>query len=418
LPQSAPPASLLVPLEALSDCQGTKDDLVTFTRRDDSVIVAWTDRDMPHVRTYAVSDVPAMATLPDLPATFVDGGTELMPALAAATETCDSASSRYALGCIQLRGARGEIVATDGRQVLRHAGFTLGFVEELLVPASKLFAHRELQAESAAIGKSADHVVIRVGNWTFWLPVEKEHRFPRVDDIIPSPQSASTQVAFAQSDLRFLAEHVARLPADENCNLPVTLDLNGDVAIRGCNADKSNITELVLSCSHREGHEVRLATNRKYLERAAKLGFDRLFVYGARQPVLCYDEHRSYVWALLEPSDVVERTAKTLRIPSPTHSSASPGRPSRTAVAKNIPINRIATTMQSSELRKKRAAPAEGNSGQGASTPIDQALLLRGELRALLAKTNGLVRSLKQQRRQERLVRTTLANLKQLQTAG
>jgi hypothetical protein len=415
--QAATPASLVVPLEAFSDCQGTRADLVTFTRRDASVVVEWTDRGMPHVRTYAVPDVPLEMAPTDLPAPFTEAGVELLPALAAATDTCDAASSRYALGCIQLRGARGDIVATDGRQVLRQAGFTLGFAEELLVPSSKLFASRELQGEPAAIGKSADHVVIRVGNWTYWLPIEKEQRFPRVDDIIPSVQSASTQVSFTSSDLRFLAEHVARLPADENGNLPVTLDLNGDVAIRGCNMDKSSITELVLSNSRREGDEVRLVTNRKYLERAAKLGFNRLYVYGTRQPVLCHDDRRSYVWALLEPGDAVERTANSLRILSPPNHSAPPGRPSRTAAAKNIPFNRIAVPMQTNERRMKRAVPAEGNPNH-VNAPIDQALLLRSELRELLAKTNGLVRSLKQQGRQKRLVRTTIANLKQLQTAG
>ena len=64
--------------------------------------------------------------------------------------------------------------------------------------------------------------------------------------------------------------------------------------------------------------------------------------------------------------------------------------------------------------RKKRtaatASPAPG--------PIEQATILRDQLRSLLAQTNQLVKSLKRQRQQQRLMQSTLASLKQLQAAG
>lgn len=49
---------------------------------------------------------------------------------------------------------------------------------------------------------------------------------------------------------------------------------------------------------------------------------------------------------------------------------------------------------------------------------IDQAVAVRDALREALTKTNLLVHSLKRQRRQSKLVETTLQSLKQLQAAG
>jgi TolA-binding protein len=50
-----------------------------------------------------------------------------------------------------------------------------------------------------------------------------------------------------------------------------------------------------------------------------------------------------------------------------------------------------------------------------ASDPIQEADALRGQIRDLLGRTNRLVHALKRQRRQNQLVRSTLASLKQLQ---
>ena len=52
-----------------------------------------------------------------------------------------------------------------------------------------------------------------------------------------------------------------------------------------------------------------------------------------------------------------------------------------------------------------------------AAGPIEQATALRDELRALLSQTNQLVKSLKRQKQQQRLMQTTLASLKELQAA-
>ena len=89
---------------------------------------------------------------------------------------------------------------------------------------------------------------------------------------------------------------VPRLPSDDEFNCPVTLDLNGSVAIRAKAADQPRPTEVVLTGSDWSGEPIRINTNRKYLARAVKLGFRELFVYGDNGPMLCQDEP-PYVWA-------------------------------------------------------------------------------------------------------------------------
>lgn len=49
---------------------------------------------------------------------------------------------------------------------------------------------------------------------------------------------------------------------------------------------------------------------------------------------------------------------------------------------------------------------------------IEQALALRSTLRDTLGKVNNLVRAIKHQKKQERLLRSTLSSLRQLQSVA
>src|SRR5690606_11031401 len=52
------------------------------------------------------------------------------------------------------------------------------------------------------------------------------------------------------------------------------------------------------------------------------------------------------------------------------------------------------------------------------ATPIEQAIAVRTAVREALTQTNELIRVLKRQKRQSRLVESTLQSLKQLQTVA
>ena len=62
------------------------------------------------------------------------------------------------------------------------------------------------------------------------------------------------------------------------------------------------------------------------------------------------------------------------------------------------------------------AHDANGQAADTNRTVLEQAQLLRGVLRDALSKTNELVLSIKRHKRKSRLVESTLASLRQLQT--
>ena len=75
-------------------------------------------------------------------------------------------------------------------------------------------------------------------------------------------------------------------------------------------------------------------------------------------------------------------------------------------------------TTQSPPTGDKPVTKARRSSASKRPTPIEQAIAFRDALRAAVVQANELIRSLKQQRREARLVQTTLASLKQLQKVG
>jgi hypothetical protein len=97
----------------------------------------------------------------------------LLAALRQAAETTDDTSTRYAFGCLRLRGEDGQVAATDGRQAFAAMGFRLPWQDALLVPSSRVFGHESiLRTSEFKIGKSEDWVAFQGDTWTLWLLVE------------------------------------------------------------------------------------------------------------------------------------------------------------------------------------------------------------------------------------------------------
>ena len=170
--------------------------------------------------------------------------------LAEAAATTDDGSTRYALGCLQLRGATGEVIATDGRQILVQGGFPFPWDEDRLVPHTPLFGCRGLPRDlPVSVGQTDAHVAFRVGDWTIWLTIRTDARYPRVRDVIPDERVPVTRLQLAPDDATFLEQGLERLPGRDALYAPVTLDLNGQVSVRA-QADRSSpVTELVLAHS-------------------------------------------------------------------------------------------------------------------------------------------------------------------------
>ena len=61
-------------------------------------------------------------------------------------------------------------------------------------------------------------------------------------------------------------------------------------------------TELLLPNCRLAGDPVRIHMDRRLLARALKMGFRDLIVTDPSKPVLCEDDRRQYIWALLGPT--------------------------------------------------------------------------------------------------------------------
>jgi len=322
-----PDVLFLLPITALDTWNGRGDDSVIFepeTARD--VRASWSDHGVPRQATYHVG-AEATVDFPEPPANYTANDSVMWQALQDAVTSADHASARYALNCLHLRGSLGRVDATDGRHVLSQSGFRFGFEEDLLVLANPILGCRELAtAESIAIARTSDWLGIRVKQCSVMLRIEKEGRFPKIDDLLASHEHAKSRLELSADDLAFLANVIGRLPSDDPQYNPVTLDLNDKVLIRSRDAEQSRPTEVELTSSRLIGEPVVINTDRRYIERAARLGFTEARILGPNSPILCQDDRRKYLWALLSAEGAIRRSDEPIRVESrrltTTHSSS------------------------------------------------------------------------------------------------
>ena len=396
IPGAGTSEAFAIPLAALAECEVRGDEVVTFRREGDSVTVEWRDGGIPQTARHDVLVNPAMPS--NVESTAVCDQS-LMRALSDAVETADREATRYALNCILLR-ANGQILATDGRQAYVHDGFEFPWSEDLLIPASRVLTRKELaDVAEVAIGASDDCVQVRAGEWELWLKINKDARFPRVDEHVPDPNAVTTTLQLADDDAQFLIKAMSRLPGAREMNAPITLDLNGQVAVRA-QADEQ-LTELELSRSSRQGDEIRCNTNRNFLARAARLGFRDVHFHSPESPAVCREGNRTYFWALLGKDGAIKATDNMQRIASVDRGGPQTTRPST--------IER--PHMQTDKTR----TPTSESQSADSLTPLEAAEALRDSLKESLARTRELIATLRRRKKQSRLVESTLASLRQLQ---
>lgn len=408
---SCEPGRVVLPLEVLTACEARSDDPVTIRRSSaDQVLVGWTDQQIPQQRQYdfdAGDDLPSFPTRPEQ---LAENEPNLWSALRDAIASAEQSRTRYALDCIQLRGEQGQIIATDGRQVLRQSGFHLPWPDDVLVSALPVLGCRELSSNSPVlIGRDDDWVTFAIGDWAISLKIEKDLRFPRVDSIIPAQSAVTSRMHLAETDAGFLTSALPKLPSREQLNAPVTVDLNGHVAIRSRGEEQTQATELLLANSRLEGSPITWQTNRDFLARAVKLGFREICLSDPRAPAMCEDARRQFIWALLEPQGAIPASADTIRIESP---GAGP-----TPRASRSRAPRSSNRMSRPQNQQHDSAKADHSESESSTitTLIEEAEALRATLRDATAKLSTLIAGLKRQRKQTRLMRSTLQSLKALQ---
>ena len=238
-----------------------------------------------------------------------------------ATLTASDESSRFALGCLQFRGERQQIVATDGLQLLIQRGFILPWEEDLLVEKNALFSGKDLLGISpVGLGRTSDHIVIDIGLWTCWLPLDKKSRFPRVEACTPSVESAVCRVEFVANDRQHLLEAIPHLPGRQDGY--VTLDLNGHVRLTAKNGDEGPPTELRLLASWTRGTPLRVTLKRSMLARAVRLGFDHVCFQDHDAPAFSHSAGKIYVCAVFSGTTRIE-AEETAEQAEESHSMAT-----------------------------------------------------------------------------------------------
>jgi len=423
-PGDYPSAKLVVPLQLFDDCQGTKAQTVTLEAPGSKTVTArWHNGKQPELRQYEVPEPLKDVAFPELPKEWSQPCQQLITALSEAMETTELHPSRYAISCILLRGNTGTIAGTDGRQLYKHEGFQFPWQDEVLIPRNLVFGSQQLSASEDAICGTTDYgLFVESGLWMIALARDKVGRFPRVDDVVPSARQAKSVATFDAKDARFLENNLARCRMVDEINSPVTLDLNGSVAVRLHGANQPHPTELVLSSSSRSGDEVRLTSNRKYLLRAMKLGLTDLHIFSPASAVLSTSGSKHYIWMPLGADCAIKPSPDCIRLVSDFEPAPIPSRPRifTPSVPKptipdmpnqNYPRN--GHTVEST-VTDKPANPASPVS----DSAIQQAEALRDSLHDSLLKTRELIVSLKREHRHTKLVRSTLSSLKQLQGIG
>jgi len=438
------PAEIRLPFDFLEDCEDRGNEpLAIEAAGKDKVQVQWRDR-IPQLMVYSSPSVKEVGVCPALPAEMSAPDPRLLGALRDAMPLTDPNSTRYALGSLELCGASGQIVATDGRNILFQEGFQFPWQDKVLLPRTTFFGCKDWPHEGPIqIGATERHVAIQNGPWTVHFRRDGG-RFPKLDDVIPVYDAAKSRLHLADADAEFLLLTLSELPSYDENYQPITLDLDRGVAIRARAENREQPTEIFLTNSSCSGQPMRLCMDRRHLERAIRLGLRELCFYDPEQAAFSRDAYRQYVWMMLSaasaiaPRDDAIRMETTLTGPTKSGTAAPSTNHHSTRTKTKMPRNRISTSQPATngasevstnghaETNGHAAVSVAGNGQHAAETvadapvgsPIEQALVLRNALRGALAATNDLIASLRRQRKQSKAVQDTLASLRQIQALG
>lgn len=401
---------------ALEDFAGSTTAPVTLEAIGRVVRVSWTHGKVPQVKEYESAGLEQV-TAPESPKNWAIQDARLLQALGDAAGATSDNAARYALTHLQLRGKEGKIVSTDGHQLLIQDGFKFPWSEDVLIPALSVFKTKHLAPEGEnAIGRTRAHVWLRCGSWTLWLAIDGSSRFPNVDQVVPAVRGPVSSAQLSPSEASFLLETLPRLPAGEDTDKPVTLDLNGHLAIRA-KGDKGPITEVALPDSLVRGPRTRVQVTRRHLVHALELGFREFTIVKEDSPIVCRDEHRTYTWMVLDAKGALEHSPDAILI-TPTGDELKV----RSTPAKSRPA-RIAPTMIRAVNGPAHEEPVEEHPETAFERPIahtpaaaiEEAEALKLALRDAYLKVGRLVASLKRQRKQSKLLTCTMTALRQLQ---
>jgi hypothetical protein len=406
--QMAFPGELLATVEGPGDSSVSFDLVMPTTGR-----AQWDDKGVPRVVEFDIvpaDKVPARLPIPKrfitLPPTFLE-------VLDDACRTAARLQKRHAIDHVQLCGKTGNLVATDGKQLLLQGGFRWPFAEDLLVPAIPLFSARELHAtaDTVRLGRAQTWVVVQSGPWSVHLEIDSNSRFPDVQRVIPAGPDP-TRLLLDEADAQFLIGALPGLPGGDDEYAPITLDMGEQAFVRAGFEQKQ--TEVLLQGATVGGMPLRSCLNRNLLLRALRLGFRAFEFHGPNKPLLAREGERLFVAVMLDAKSVLPPTAERERIGSAA--TGTNNRQSDRAHVTSAP--RSINNYQPDERKPTMSNVSNGNNGPAPEPaqvldPLEEAEALRSTLQEAHNRVSRLIASLRQFRKQRKVVESAVASLRQ-----
>ena len=277
--------SIPVPLDVLAEIEGRDDTPVFFEAAEpDRTIVRWQDRGVPQVRELPVTPFGHVEPFPESPGSWTEAPDGLLTALAEAVRDFHRGNDpvRPELHSAPRHGAQDR---RDRRASTAHpVRVRLPLGRRRADRGSPIFACKALDHDEAIRDRQdrQPRVFFASGPGPPTTRSRRTSRFPAVEEAIPGPESRATMLQIDPDDGQFLQSALERLPGDEELNSPVTIDMNGKVAIRARGEEGSQVTELVLNRSSYTGQPIRINSNREFLGRRtpARLPRDRHLRHG------------------------------------------------------------------------------------------------------------------------------------------
>jgi hypothetical protein len=384
-------AVLAFPCQVLATFAGKDDGRVTLTVSGPGHgLASWSAGDGRQAHGFPVVEPSLLRPFPSPPVEFQTQPENFLAALAEAGRTAEQHGVRFWLSKVLLAGRAGQVVATDGRQLLAQNGFSFPWPDDVLVESLDVWDRRELRDPGpVAVGRSESHVFVAAGPWTFALRGEPAARFPKWSETIPKGKEVLTRWRLAQEDISTLLKALPRLPGARDERGPVTLRLGQQGVVLAQGQDTPEVEELVLAASPVEGFQLTLATDRRYLRRALQLGLTELEVVSPDRPVCCRDATRTFVWMPLSAEDAVPRK------PTSTHTSKE-------------------SVMSNKNDAEAGTNGATGQNPEAPPDPLTEAEALRSVLQEAQSRLGRLELALKQHRRQAKALQAAVASLRQL----
>jgi hypothetical protein len=418
-PGTFEPGMIAVPGEILADVEGKQDAPVRLVENESGGLALWQDQVVPRSRQYDAVKAERLPKIPALPGRLEHQPANFLRALEDAAKTTAAESVRFATSSIQLRGRAGEIVATDGRQLLLQSGFTFPWKDDVLIPALAVFGCRDFEDPVVEVGRIDKIVSFKVGPWTLHLAINDVGRFPNCERIVPNATETASVVRLEADDSRFLLQALPSLPGGDEQDAPVTVCANGEVVVRAKSGTQPNPTDVVLTRSAGHGRPLSFASNRAFVERALRLGFGSINVYAAGQPIVCREGNRTYLWQALAKSAILAGNPDAVRLLSNQAATAKIEPVAAPLPVRAEPAHVNGTAHQSEASLQVRngthRTETPKGSGNGLAELITEAEALKDLLRDAYTRTTQLLVGAKRYRKQAQVVKTTLASLRQLQ---